>query len=127
MAPQLDVPQLDTLPPEILFNILSYAEPTCDPTLVSYPLCTMAATNRQLNAIVEEYARSLLKQHTETTGRKALKNTWRRKWLAQTCQYCKKKSERKATLYPALTCCRACDWELFPKMVCVDIAYKEIS
>lgn len=109
--------RLDALPAEILFNILSFSEPTCDPKLVSSPLCTMAATNRYLNAIVEDYCRSLLVQHTDSKGRKAMKNTWRRKWLAQTCQYCKKKTARKATLYKALTCCQSCDWKEFPKKV----------
>ncbi|KAF1840970.1 uncharacterized protein K460DRAFT_410363 [Cucurbitaria berberidis CBS 394.84] len=109
--------QLDALPPEILFNILSFTEPTYDPTLISYSLNALAGTNKHLNSVVEEYARGLLKQHANITPRKSSKIfTCRRKWLAEICQFCKKLSKRTAILYPSLTCCRACDREHFPKM-----------
>ncbi|KAH7388794.1 hypothetical protein BKA66DRAFT_489929 [Pyrenochaeta sp. MPI-SDFR-AT-0127] len=110
-------PQLDTLPPEILFSILTYTEPTCDPQLVSYPLNALAETNKQLNSVVEEYARGLLKKHANFTPPKSSKIfTCRKKWLTEICQFCKKDSKRRATLYPTLTCCRPCDKEHFPKM-----------
>ncbi|CAO2650576.1 Nn.00g018680.m01.CDS01 [Neocucurbitaria sp. VM-36] len=109
--------QLDTLPPEILFNILSFTEPTCNPTLISYPLNALAETNKYLNTIVEEYARGLLKQHANITPPKSSRIfTCRRKWLGEICQFCNKPSKRRAILYPTLTCCRACDKEHFPKM-----------
>lgn len=121
---------LDTLPPEILFHILTFAEPTCDPDpkLISIPLNTLAATNKQLNAIVEEYARSLLKQHGLVVPRKPLKTpgsrmTCRRKWLGEICQFCKKSSKRKAIFYPTLTCCRECDKQHFPKIVCLPLSF----
>ncbi|KAL6708435.1 hypothetical protein ACN47E_002698 [Coniothyrium glycines] len=110
---------LDTLPLEILFHVLSFAEPTCnpDPNLIRVPLNTLAATNKQLNAVVEEYARSLLKQHANFTPPKSSKTfTCRRKWLGEICQFCKKNSRRKACFYPTLTCCRSCDKACFPKM-----------
>ena len=109
--------RLDTLPPEILFIILSYAEPSYSPDLVSFPLCTIAATNRYLNRIAEEYARSLLKQHTALKAPQTLGTTCRRRWLTQICQFCKKISKRRAILYPTLTCCARCDRAHIPKMV----------
>ncbi|KAF1946149.1 hypothetical protein EJ02DRAFT_450923 [Clathrospora elynae] len=109
--------QLDTLPPEILFNILSFTEPTCNPTLTSYSLNAIAETNKQLNAIVEEYARSLLKQHANITPPKHSKTfTCRKRWLADICQFCKKTSKRTACFYPTLTCCDKCDRKQYPKM-----------
>ncbi|KAL1791884.1 hypothetical protein ACET3X_009635 [Alternaria dauci] len=109
--------RFDTLPPEILFNILSYTEPICNLTLPSYPLNALAATNKQLNAVVEEYARNLLKRHADIVPpRKARIFTCRRKWLAEICYFCKKASKRKACLYKTLACCFKCDKVEFPKM-----------
>ncbi|KAG9186913.1 hypothetical protein G6011_10021 [Alternaria panax] len=109
--------RLDTLPPEILFNILSYSEPVYNLTLTSYPLNALAATNKQLNAVVEEYARNLLKRHADIVPpRNARVSTCRRKWLAEVCYFCKKPSKRKACLYKTLACCFKCDKAEFPKM-----------
>ncbi|KAF7677081.1 hypothetical protein GT037_005293 [Alternaria burnsii] len=110
--------RLDTLPPEVLFNILSYTEPICNLNLTSYPLNALAATNKQLNAVVEEYARNLLKRHADIVPpRNARVFTCRRKWLAEICYFCKKPSKRKACLYKTLVCCFKCDKAEFPKMV----------
>ena len=110
--------RLDTLPPEILFNILSYTEPICNLNLTSYPLNALAATNKQLNAVVEEYARNLLKRHADIVPpRNARVFTCRRKWLAEICYFCKKLSKRKACFYKTLVCCFKCDKAEFPKMV----------
>ncbi|KAF2869889.1 hypothetical protein BDV95DRAFT_523886 [Massariosphaeria phaeospora] len=112
---------LDSLPPEIQFNILSYAG-AFDPTLTpKHPLYALADTNRHLRSIVEEYTRGLLKQHANVTlsEKRKQSTTCRRKWfrwLADTCQVCKKRSARKAILEPTMTCCAACDRKHFPKM-----------
>ena len=112
---------LDALPPEILFNILSFASPF-DPTLAPrHPLYTVAATNRHLRSVAEEYTRGLLKKHADITPPKAsriftCRKTWI-KWLDKTCQLCKKRSVRKAILDATMTCCSACDNKTFPKMV----------
>jgi hypothetical protein len=120
------VARLDTLPPEILFNILSFLEPTLNPTLESYPLNALAETNKQLNATVEEYARSLLKQHANIVPPKNARTfTCRKKWLHDICQFCKKNSQRKACFYPRLTCCKDCDRKQFPKMVYLSPARPE--
>ncbi|RAQ98991.1 hypothetical protein DDE82_008707 [Stemphylium lycopersici] len=60
---------LDTLPPEILFQILSYTEPICSMNLKSYPLNALAETNKQLNAIVEEreFAKMTMTQASQQT------------------------------------------------------------
>jgi hypothetical protein len=111
--------RFDTLPPEVLFNILSFTEPTLNPTLVSYPLNALAETNKQLNAVVEEYARSLLKQHANIIPPKNARTfTCRKKWLFELCQFCRRASKRKACFYSTLTCCKDCDRKKFPKMVC---------
>ena len=112
---------LMSLPIEILFNILSYSS-AFDPTPApSHPLYNLAATSRHLRSVVEEYARVLLKQHAGFTPPKsskifACRNKWI-KWLSIHCQFCKKKSVRKAILYPTLACCQACDKANFPKLV----------
>jgi hypothetical protein len=109
---------LTTLPPEILFHILAYTEPVCNPTLETYALYALAATNKQLNAIVEEYARNLLKRHVDIVPpKKARIFTCRKKWLAQLCQFCRKNSVRKACFYPTVTCCSDCDRKVFDKIV----------
>ncbi|KAF2691272.1 hypothetical protein K458DRAFT_287466 [Lentithecium fluviatile CBS 122367] len=115
-------PTLDTLPPEILFNILSYTSPFDASHAPLHPLYTTAATCRHLCSIVEEYSRSLLKRHVNITPPKAAKTNafvcrkkWVR-WVAGTCQLCGKKSRRTAILDPSLTCCQACDHSHFPKM-----------
>ncbi|KAF2706602.1 hypothetical protein K504DRAFT_458997 [Pleomassaria siparia CBS 279.74] len=111
---------LDTLPTEILFNILSYASPF-DPTLVPrHPLYTLAATNRHLRNVVEEYTRVLLKQYANyTIPKKSKIFASRKKWLKYidgTCRLCEKKTVRKAILDPTMACCDKCDRAHFPKM-----------
>lgn len=109
---------LDTLPPEILFQILSYTEPICSLNLKSYPLNALAETNKQLNAIVEEYARNLLKRYVDIVPpRNSKVFTCRRKWLGELCHFCKKNSKRRACFYRTLTCCHTCDRREFAKMV----------
>jgi hypothetical protein len=117
--PQIaNMAHLETLPPEILFNILSYTEPNLNPTLRTYPLNTLAATNKHLNTIVEEYARNLLKRHANIVlPRNTRIYTCRRKWLSEICYFCKKKTQRKACLYKPITCCLACDKREYDKMV----------
>lgn len=111
---------LDTLPPELLFHILSFTEPDLNPTLSIPPLNALAETNKQLNAIVEEYARGLLKRHLNTNPhRNSKKSTCRRKWLGERCAFCKKNSKRRACFYVTLVCCSACDKTYFEKMVCM--------
>lgn len=116
-------PALDTLPPEILFNILSYCSPFDSSYNSRYTLYAIAGTSTYLNSIVEEYTRSLLKRHAGINPPKAWKTgaficrrKWRR-WINQACQLCSKASKRKAILDPALTCCQKCDKKHFPKIV----------
>lgn len=112
--------KLDALPPEILFEILSYNTLAHNrrPSPL-HPLNTVAGANRQLYAVVEEYTRGLLKQHVNFTPPKSSKSFGcRKKWLAEVCQFCKRKSQRRAILYASLTCCRLCDKQYFSKMVC---------
>ncbi|RMZ69209.1 hypothetical protein GMOD_00003144 [Pyrenophora seminiperda CCB06] len=112
---------LDTLPPEILFNVLSYTEPDLNPTLSIPVLNALAATNKHLNAIVEEYARSLLLRHRNITPPKRPKKfTCRGKWLGEICAFCKGNSKRRSTFYRPLTCCIPCDREHFPKVTMTD-------
>jgi hypothetical protein len=116
-------PSLESFPPEILFNILSYTSPFSASLLPLHPLYTTAATSKHLRAIVEEYARTLLAQHAHLTPPKAAKTNAfvsRRKWvrwIMNTCQMCGKSSHRRAILDPALMCCSTCDKKHFPKMV----------
>jgi hypothetical protein len=111
--------ELETLPLEILFNILSFTASASDPpTLRPHPINSLAATSSHLYSVVEEYTRGLLKQHVGFVPPKSSKKfTCRRKWLAEICQLCKKSSKRRATLYPTLTMCKTCDRKHFPKMV----------
>lgn len=113
--------RLETLPPEILFSILSFTASCSDPPSSGpHPVNSIAATSKHLYSIVEEYTRGLLKQYAGFTPPKSLKTfTCRRKWFAEICQLCNKTSKRRATLYPTLTCCRICDKMCFPKMVCL--------
>ncbi|KAF1951494.1 hypothetical protein CC80DRAFT_597428 [Byssothecium circinans] len=118
MAP----PKLDTLPPEILFNILSYTTPLSTALLPKHPLLATAATSKHLCGVVEEYCRGLLKRHANISPPKAPKTgafVCRRKWfkwLRETCQVCGRASVRKAILDAGLTCCKRCDDKNFPKM-----------
>jgi hypothetical protein len=113
------MPKLEELPLEIILEILGYnsiAQNRC-PTPI-HPLNAIASTNKHLCAVVEEYTRGLLKQHANFTPPKSSKTfSCRKKWLAETCQFCKRKSQRRSILYAALTCCRLCDKQYFPKMV----------
>lgn len=111
--------KLDTLPLEILLEILDYntiAHNRC-PTS-QHPLNAVATANKHLHAVVEEYARGLLKQHANFTPPRNSKTfSCRKKWLAEMCQFCRRKSQRRAIFYNALTCCRLCDKQKYPKMV----------
>ncbi|PVI08586.1 hypothetical protein DM02DRAFT_6874 [Periconia macrospinosa] len=115
-------PTLDTLPPEILFTILSYTSPFSTLPLPNHPLYTVAATSKYLCNVAEEYSRGLLKRHANLSPPKTFKSgafTCRRRWvrwLKETCQLCGRKSTRKAILEPGLTCCNKCDRDNYPKM-----------
>ncbi|KAF2255907.1 hypothetical protein BU26DRAFT_444364, partial [Trematosphaeria pertusa] len=114
-------PSLDTLPPEILFAILSYSSPfNASLAPRHHPLRALAATSTHLRSVVEEYCRSLLKRYAQITPPKTGKSflchrKWLR-WLTTTCHLCGKSSKRKAILDPSLTCCAACDKKAFAKM-----------
>ncbi|KAF2463317.1 uncharacterized protein BDR25DRAFT_273165 [Lindgomyces ingoldianus] len=120
------MPTLDTLPPEILFSILSFSSPF-NPTIAPrHPLYTIAATNHYLRSIVEEYAKGLLKQHAHFTPKNTSSLIHRRqwlKWLSTICWFCRKPSVRKAILDPATTCCMKCDRK-FPKMTMTNASTK---
>jgi hypothetical protein len=132
MVPQLGATTLVTLkmtkvvdlPLEILLEILSYNTIAQNrlPTPV-HPLNALASTNKHLYSVVEEYTRGLLKRCTNFTPPKSSKTfSCRKKWLAETCQFCKRKSQRRAILYAGLTVCRLCDKQYFPKMVHIPLA-----
>ena len=111
---------LDTLPLEIVLEILDYnlVVHNRNPTPL-HPLNAVASTNRYLHAAVEEYARGLLKQHARFTPPKNSRTfSCRKKWLADMCQFCRRKSHRRSILYHAVTCCRLCDKQKYLKMVC---------
>ncbi|KAH8727589.1 hypothetical protein GQ44DRAFT_748327 [Phaeosphaeriaceae sp. PMI808] len=112
------MPKIDNLPPEIILEIISFslaAHNRCPSSL--HPLNAIATTNKYLNAIVEEYTRGLLKQQLNFTPPKSSKTfSCRRKWLAETCQFCKRKSQRRSIMYADVTCCRLCDKQYFPKI-----------
>ncbi|OAL50580.1 hypothetical protein IQ07DRAFT_679960 [Pyrenochaeta sp. DS3sAY3a] len=108
---------LEDLPPEILFRILSFTEPVDNPTASTYPLNALAATNKHLETVVEEYARLLLKKDANFIPPKKRKIfTCRRKWLGGLCQFCRTNSTRGAILYPLVTCCVSCDRRQYPKL-----------
>ncbi|KAF1364723.1 hypothetical protein EJ07DRAFT_59028, partial [Lizonia empirigonia] len=112
------MPTLDTLPLEILFQIFNFISGAHNPSsLPFHPLNSLAAASKHLDSAVEEYARALLKQHANYAPQKRSKTyTSRRKWLAETCQICYKKSKRRSTLWKNLTCCLVCDKFQFPKV-----------
>ena len=119
MAP----PTLPTLPPEILFNILSYTSPFSVALLPKHPLLNTAATTKHLCGVVEEYCRVLLRRHAHIdppkaprTGAFVCRRKWF-KWLRETCQVCGRGSRRRAILDAGMTCCKKCDNDMFPKMV----------
>lgn len=110
---------LDTLPLELLFRVLDFISNPREPSSCQqHPLNSLAATSKHLDSAVEEYTRALLKQYANFAPQKKSKAyTSRRKWLAETCQLCYKKSKRHSTLWANLTCCLACDKKHFPKVV----------
>ncbi|ORY15552.1 hypothetical protein BCR34DRAFT_558571 [Clohesyomyces aquaticus] len=127
-------PTLVSLPPEILFNVLSYSSPFNPTLLPLHPLYTLAASNSYLRSVVEEFARGLLKQHASInmqivrrgtgvtrggTQRTVCRHRWM-KWLKSTCWHCRRKSERAAILDATMTCCKACDRRVYPKMTMTD-------
>ncbi|KAJ4301863.1 hypothetical protein N0V90_003959 [Kalmusia sp. IMI 367209] len=121
---------LVALPPEVLFNILSYSGPFDASLLPSHPLFSLSATCRQLCSTVEEYSRSLLAQHANIAPPKKPKTVTfvcRKKWLnwlTTTCQLCGKKSRRRAILDMGTTCCAKCDRDKFAKMTMTDATIK---
>jgi hypothetical protein len=115
----LKMTRIVDLPLEILLEILSYNTIAQNrlPTPL-HPLNAVASTNKHLYSVVEEYSRGLLKRYTNFTPPKSSKTfSCRKKWLAEICQFCKRKSQRRAILYAGLTVCRLCDKQYFPKMV----------
>ncbi|KAH6615017.1 hypothetical protein C7974DRAFT_379905 [Boeremia exigua] len=109
---------LDTLPLEILFRVFDFiASPHGSISSKFHPLNSLAAASKHFDSAGEEYTRALLKRHANFEPRKRSKKyTSRKKWLAETCQLCYKKSKRRSTLWGYLTCCLACDKKHFPKV-----------
>ncbi|KAL5118258.1 hypothetical protein ACEQ8H_003768 [Pleosporales sp. CAS-2024a] len=115
--PHVAMTSLVDLPPEILLEILSYNAAAHDRhPLPTHPLNALALTNKHLNRVVEEYCRNRLKKYTKFTPPKGRAFSCRKKWLGETCQFCKRKSARRAVFADSLTCCRMCDKQYFPKM-----------
>ncbi|XPS75185.1 hypothetical protein M3J09_007292 [Ascochyta lentis] len=112
------MPTLITLPLEVLFWVLEFiVEPHSQGSSLLHPLNSLAATCKHLDSAVEEFTRAMLKRHANYAPQRKSKNyTSRRRWLAETCQLCYKKSIRRSTLWPTLTCCLACDKKHFPKV-----------
>lgn len=113
------MPKLDDLPLEIVLEILSYntISHNRNPTPI-HPLNALASANKHLYTFVEEYTRGVLKQHANFTPPKFSKTfSCRKKWLAEYCQFCKRKSTRRACFYISVTCCRICDKQFYPKIV----------
>ncbi|KAF2264491.1 hypothetical protein CC78DRAFT_616656 [Lojkania enalia] len=120
---------LDTLPPEILFKILSFTSPFNPYFGPNRPLYSLAATNRHLHDVVEEYARGLLKKHANIESpnpptRAFVRRVKWMKWLSTTCWICHRTSRRKAILDPSMTCCDKCDRKTFPKMTMTEAITK---
>ncbi|KAJ8117590.1 hypothetical protein OPT61_g1243 [Boeremia exigua] len=109
---------LDSLSLEILFRVFDFINSPDDPSSSRHhPLNSIAATNRYFDSAAEEYTRALLKRHANFAPQKKSKTySSRRKWLAEICQFCYKKSKRRSTLWRKLTCCLACDKKHFPKV-----------
>lgn len=110
---------LNALPLEILFRIFDFISSPYDPSSSPYhPLNSLAATSKYFDSAGEEYTRALLKQNANFAPQKKSKTySSRKKWLAETCQLCFKKSKRRSTLWGNLTCCLACDKSHFAKVV----------
>ncbi|KAF2856234.1 hypothetical protein T440DRAFT_463579 [Plenodomus tracheiphilus IPT5] len=105
-----------SLPPEILYTILTSLEPAHSLTQ-PLTLLDVAATCKHLYAIVEEHANNALKKHQLPLPKRLAKHsTLRRKWLRDICQFCKRPSTRHACFYDEVVCCKGCDRTLFPKM-----------
>jgi hypothetical protein len=102
------------LPLEILLEICAHSNRLPTPL---HPLNALALTNKHFYTVVEEYCRNQLKKHANFTPPRSKTFRCRKKWLSETCQFCFRKSQRRAMLYPSLTCCRDCDKQYFPKMV----------
>ncbi|KAF2018919.1 hypothetical protein BU24DRAFT_418483 [Aaosphaeria arxii CBS 175.79] len=107
---------LESLPPEILFNILSHLSPFNSRPLRglhNHPLELLAQTSHRLSHITEDYARHLLLVHAKKTPRlrasgPKYRDIWFR-WLLTTCQDCKRSSQRLSIFEPSMTLCKNCD------------------
>ncbi|KAJ4986917.1 hypothetical protein SVAN01_07595 [Stagonosporopsis vannaccii] len=119
---------LASLPLEILFRVFDFISSPYAPSSSPYhPLNSLAATSKYFDSASEEYARALLKQHANFAPKKRSKAyTSRKKWLAETCQLCFRKSKRRSTLWGNLTCCLACDKGHFAKVTMTN-AIKQYS
>ncbi|KAH9865664.1 hypothetical protein J1614_009250 [Plenodomus biglobosus] len=107
---------LESLPPEILYNIITFLEPVYTPTQ-PFTLLALSATSKQFNALVEEHANNALKRHGLRLPKRLGKlTTLRRKWIGDICQFCRKASKRRACFYSNLVCCKHCDRVVFPKI-----------
>ncbi|KAF2447906.1 hypothetical protein P171DRAFT_383141 [Karstenula rhodostoma CBS 690.94] len=115
--------QLDNLPLELLFNVLSYCDAFNARSLPKHPLFAVAATCHRLRDNVEEYTRGLLKKHAKKSPPKSAKRAaafvCRKEWMKYAltrCPFCFKKTVSKAILDAKMPCCRSCDRTEFPKM-----------
>ncbi|KAI5805906.1 hypothetical protein EDC01DRAFT_753691 [Geopyxis carbonaria] len=134
-TPTATMPSLDTLPLDIFFIILSYAQ-TTSAFGAGHAFLALANTSKPLQAVVDSYCtHELAKLHNarplsspKPPFNKGPSPTRRLvRFRARHCEFCGAKTAETAKLYREIRCCRVCEKEQWPDKVTMTFATKNYN
>lgn len=115
-------PNLESLPLDVVYNILSQLYQGPQSRLHSY--LTLSVVSKTLNGLIEAYSAHLVAARRARFPKTKIpltpKGTNRQRLLQliwAICEFCGKKSARRAILAHELVCCKKCDQDEWPTKI----------
>lgn len=123
-------PTLESLPLDVSYNILSYLY--AETRNSSHPYLALSAVCKNLNGLVETYSSHILTTRlvNKSVPVPSAKPTARQRLLRHVwchCEFCGKKTTRRATMANFLACCKACDKQEWDEKITMTDAMKRSS
>lgn len=123
------MPNLESLPLDVAYNIFSQLYQ--GPQSKLHPYLTLSTVSKTLNGLIEAYSAHLVAARRARFPRTkvplTLKGTNRQRLLQLNwtlCEFCNKKSARRAILAHELVCCKKCDQDEWPTKITMTDACK---
>ncbi|KAA8903640.1 hypothetical protein FN846DRAFT_953628 [Sphaerosporella brunnea] len=120
---------LDTLPPEVLYEILKQFPVHANEQLhfTHHPLLTLPLVSRTLHAATESFCfHQLQKLRAQFPHHKVSQRTPYRKVYVKHahthCSFCNRSTSCTAIIFPYIRCCRGCDRKVWPEKISLSAA-----